>query len=178
MASFVNPADQYTEDRRGSGVASGVGRPIYDPGMESTWESRDLPVLSAVVDICDENEWGEARPNVIADRTGLPLHDVNKALWRLAGERPPFFEVSDASDFDGREILSVSNPSGHAQRTVGTWPTAEGLTDRIAAAFAAAADAEPEVERKGVLRRGAEFFGGIGKDVTAEVIAKVITQGM
>jgi hypothetical protein len=57
-------------------------------------------------------------------------------------------------------------------------PRGPSLTSRLAEAFAEAADEELEPERKGFLRRGAEFFGGVGKDVTSEVIAKAIAQGM
>lgn len=89
---------------------------------------------------------------------------------------PPFIEV-------GRPYANgfyhlVGGVTGHARRTVGAWPTPESLTDRLAAAFVEAAEAETEPTKKGKLRSAAEFFGGVGKDVSSEVIAKVITHGM
>lgn len=146
--------------------------------MEKTWEARDLPVLAAVVSICDEDDWGVAEPGSIAERTGLAVDQVERALWKLNGERPPFFEVSEASTFEAREIVSVGSPSGHAQRTVGAWPTPESLVDRMIIALQeAAASAESEEERSR-LQRAADAVGGVGKGVVTGVVTHVLTQGL
>ena len=59
-------------------------------------------------------------------------------------------------------------------RAVGQWPTAETLADRLPAAFSEAADDEPDPERKSRLRQIVGFLTETGKDVAAEVLAKVI----
>lgn len=150
----------------------------YGRAMESTWEARDLPVLAAVVEICDEDSWCNAEPSTIAERTGLSLEDVNKALWKLAGENPPFFEVSDASTFGGREIASVNNPSGHAQRTVGAWPTPESVVDAMILALQEAAENADTPEERSRLQRAADAVGGVGKGVITGVMTHVLTQGL
>lgn len=152
-----------------------VGISTYSRNMDSTWETRDLPVLDAVVKIYEET--GQAiRPRQIESVTGMEAAQVQKALRALLGEDPPFFEKGQGAM--GGHILLVGKVTGHARRTIGSWPTPQGLTDRFAQAFAEAADQEHEPEKRSVLKRCAEAFGGVGKDVAAQVIAKVILQGM
>jgi hypothetical protein len=145
--------------------------------VESTWETRDLPVLEAIVRLYDEgNQAVEARE--LTERTGFDYETVQQALWALAYEQPPFFDPIDTSTFGARDMAAVRSVSGHARRTVGAWPTPEGLADRIIAALNEAADNEPDEVKKGKLRRGAEAVGGVGKGVITDVLAQVITRGM
>jgi hypothetical protein len=124
------PAPRRDISTRGDGSLGEAGTRRHDPegasagsrSVESTSETRDLPVRAAVVAIRDEGAWGNAEPDQIAERTGLPREDVTKALWRLAAENPPFFRFSDDSTFGGREIRSISMPTRHGQRIVGAWP--------------------------------------------------------
>jgi hypothetical protein len=148
----------------------------YGP-MSSAWESRDLPVLKAIVELTDEGEDGLPSAR-IADRTGLDEDTVQRALWALAAEHPPFFTVVDGSSLAGRYILEVNSPTGHARRTVGSWPSPETIAAGLIAALQEAAEHETSDERKGRLRRAADALGGLGKDVLSEVIASVITKGI
>ena len=68
----------------------------------------------------------------------------------------------------GRKVTAA------ARRAVGQWPTAENLANELAVAFGEAADDEQDPERKNRLRQLASFLGETGKDIAAEVIAKVI----
>ena len=68
----------------------------------------------------------------------------------------------------------VTDVTAAARRVVGQWPTAESLAVRLAAAFSEAADEERDPERKNRLRQIANFLGETGKDIAAEVMAKVI----
>ena len=61
-----------------------------------------------------------------------------------------------------------------ARRAVGQWPTAESLTAALAEAFGTAAEHEQDPERKGRLRQVADFLAHTGRDMAAEVVAKVI----
>ena len=141
--------------------------------MDSTWETREMPVLAAVVQLCDEDDWGQAEPEQIAERTGLAVADVKKAVYRLLGEQPPFFQVADATTFGGRDFASVHSPTGHAQRTVGAWPTPENLSERIIDALAEAAESEEDPEKKSRL----SHKGDVGKGTLAGVLVRVLTQG-
>jgi hypothetical protein len=67
---------------------------------------------------------------------------------------------------------TVADVAGEA---VGQWPTAEAVVRRPAEALREAAEAEDDEESKSRLRQLVGFIGGeTGKNIVAEVIAKVI----
>ncbi|MGW3791289.1 hypothetical protein ACWD8I_08990 [Micromonospora arida] len=140
-----------------------------------TWEERDLPVLRAIVEMSDEGAW-YIEPHEIAERIGFDETTVKYALFALAGELPPFFNYKDISTYDGRDIGFISQPTGHARRTVGTWPTPENLADRLVQAMASAADQEPDEEKRGRLKAAASWFGNAGRDVLVDVTAAVVNR--
>lgn len=112
--------------------------------MVDTWESRDLPVLKAAVQLYDE----KGRPSRATDierATGFDKDTVQRALRALYSE--PFFERGVESS--GNQIIIVGNPTSAALRVAGQWPSPEALLDRLLAALQAAADDEdrPEEER-------------------------------
>ncbi|RKN48232.1 hypothetical protein [Micromonospora endolithica] len=148
--------------------------------MEDTWESRELPVLRAIVEISDEGV-RDMDSRDVAKRVGLDLETTLVALFALAGERPPLFKYEDASDFDGRDMCLIREPSGHARRTVGTWPTPETLADRLVQAMQQAADQEPDEEKRGWLRKTADWLGSAGRDIAVDVagtaLAKTVGAG-
>lgn len=141
----------------------------------STWEDRDLPVLCAIVEMADAGAW-HIEPEEIAQRIGFDENLVNVALWALAAETPPHFEYEDVSTFGGRAMAGIRNPTGHARRTVKTWPTPEDLADRLTRALAQAADDEPDAEKRSKLRAAASWFGNAGRDVLVDVTAAVVTK--
>jgi hypothetical protein len=89
--------------------ASVVGAAGDTAGMaEDTWNTRDLPVLQAVVDIYDDSGAYLTRATPVEWRTGLDHDTVQRALRRL-NSGPSYFEkVVDAS---GGEIIMVGPPS-------------------------------------------------------------------
>jgi hypothetical protein len=143
--------------------------------MESTWESRDLPVLVHIVEFYDEYGYSPD-PFDIAHACGFDDNKVaQRALRALEHEEPPFITGFDRV-MTGN-IIGIGAPTGHARRTVGAWPTPDALADRIIAALNEAADNEPDEAKKGELRRGAEAVAGVGKDVLTDVMGQVITRG-
>lgn len=139
--------------------------------MEATWVSRDLPVLDAVVRLLDGGEYA-AYVRDIAVETGFEPDVVVRALDALDGAYVlDFDKFATGGDPNPWRVLGVT-PA--ARQAVGQWPTAESLTARLAEAFSEAADEETDPERKGRLRQLASFLGETGKDVAAEIIAKVI----
>lgn len=145
--------------------------------MESTWESRDLPVLAAIVELADSGERNVSKA-AIHDRTGLDDETVLRALFALAGEQPPFFHYVDTSTFEGRDIDLIHSPTGHARRTVGAWPTPEGWVDRLVASLEAAAAEEPDAEKRGKLKSAAAIVGGVARDVVIRTASGAITGAM
>jgi hypothetical protein len=139
--------------------------------MEDTWVSRDLPVLDAVVRLLGEGNFAVQVAD-IADATGLDTKTVDRALDALHG--PYVSEYQKLMTGGIQDSWYVTEVTADARRAVGQWPTAESLAENLAAAFSEAADDEHDQERKSRLRQIASFLAETGKDVAAEVLAKVI----
>lgn len=136
-----------------------------------TWATRDLPILRAIVQLVEERDL--TRAEEIAERTGFDRETVNLGVRALRSEDPPFFTASASM---GGGFGSIHNVTGHARRTVGQWPSAEGLADRITEALAVAAERTDDEEQKGLLRRTARYFGSAGRDLLVDVTGAVIAR--
>jgi hypothetical protein len=139
-----------------------------------TWESRDLPVLRAIVEASDDGA-DHVEPEEIGRRTGLDEATVQRALWALAGENPPYFTYIDFTGMGSKEMGPVTGVSGHARRTVGTWPTPDAWAEQLIKALNDAAETERDPERKTRLRRAADAVGSLGGQVLGGVITTYIT---
>jgi hypothetical protein len=136
--------------------------------MRDTWFPRDLPVLDATVTLLGE---GAGFPDVadIAERSGLEVTDVARALEALDGEYVDLQTMmGDPAAWFVRKVTSA------ARRAVGQWPTPEGLVDALAEAFGNAAEEEPDAEKKSRLRQVGTFLSSTGRGVATEVVSKVI----
>ncbi|MCU1698974.1 MAG: hypothetical protein JWR34_5037 [Mycobacterium sp.] len=105
--------------------------------MPATWESRDLPVLKAAVELYEEKGRGP-RVSAIEVRTGFDHETVQRAL-RVLYTEPYFEEVATAS---GVGFIVVGKLTSAALRVAGQWPTPETQVERLIAAFQAAASDE------------------------------------
>lgn len=143
--------------------------------MEETWTSRDLPVLRAIVEVF-ERTGRVMHPNEIVQQSGLTGDQVERALNALEGESPPFITKLDRRGSGG--ISLIGRPTGHARRAVGAWPSAETMADQIVRALEEAAEREPDAERKGWLRKSANYLGNAGRDLAVEIGATAIGRQM
>jgi hypothetical protein len=73
-------------------------------------------------------------------------------------------------------IHGVGKATAQARQAAGLWPTPESLADRLVAALAQAAERETNEERRGWLKRTAEWLGSAGRDVAVDVTAAVISR--
>jgi hypothetical protein len=137
--------------------------------MEDTWFSRDLPVLDAAVQLFQSKDYVQVRD--LAEATGFEIGDVARSLLDMRG-----VYVSGIGSMGDQANWDISYVTPEARRAVGQWPTPENVVARMAEAFSAAAEREPDPERKSKLRAFGDFLGETGKAVAAEVIAKVIGQ--
>lgn len=128
----------------------------HTPTMADTWESRDLPVLKAAVELYEESG-RRLRPSAIEKATGFDKETVQRALRALY--REPYFEESTGSF--GGEIILVGEPTGDALRVAGQWPSPEAQLQRLIAAFeAVAADhSRSEEERSRAAKIGLWLTG-------------------
>ncbi|OBF42818.1 hypothetical protein A5719_10255 [Mycolicibacterium peregrinum] len=126
--------------------------------MPDTWESRDLPVLKAVVDLYEEKGRGP-RVTAIEARTGFDNDTIQRAL-RVLYTEPYFEEVSTAS---GIGWIIVGKPTSAALRVAGQWPTPENQVERLIAAFQAVAadESRPEEERSRATKIGLWLTGAL-----------------
>ncbi|WP_059018386.1 hypothetical protein [Mycobacterium sp. M26] len=127
---------------------------------ESTWDSRDLPVLRAAVDIY-ERTGRTMRPRQIEQETGFDGDTVQRAL-RVLNREPYFEKVSGAF---GGQFLMVGAPTADALRVAGQWPTPENQLERMIAAFEAVAadEARPEEERSRAKQVGLWLAGALSQ---------------
>jgi hypothetical protein len=139
--------------------------------MEDTWVSRDLPVLDAVVRLLDGGNFA-VRVVDIAGATGLDPRTVDRALDALDG--PYVGKYTKYMSGGNPDSWHVTEVTAAARRAAGQWPTPESLAGSLAIAFSEAADEELDPESKSRLRQIASYLADTGKDVAAEVLAKVI----
>ncbi|MDV3215254.1 LexA family transcriptional regulator [Mycobacterium avium] len=129
--------------------------------MADTWQSLDLPVLRAAVELYDQTGRNPSAAELGA-ATGFDNDTVQRALRALY--REPYFEKG--MDTWGGGILAVGPPTSAALRVAGQWPTPEAQLDHLVAALLAAADDEerPEEER-GRFKQAALWLGGTASKI-------------
>jgi hypothetical protein len=144
--------------------------------VEETWFSRELPVLQAIVWRFDDPFATPMDVGHIVDEVGLETDDVHRALVALWKARPPFLEGVEVDQVP--YPVQVTGVTERALREIGKWPNADVIAERIVAALNAAADREPDEEKRSRLRRAADAVGGLGKELFVEITAAVITKQM
>jgi hypothetical protein len=142
--------------------------------VESTWETRDLPVLDAIVRYFDEDD-GPEIPEVetFARITGMDPGQVARAVRALS---PRF--VKTQATLGGLMSVAIMGVTDEARQVVGQWPSPEVWVDRLVQALHEAAEREPDPERRGRLRAMAEGLGGFTRDVAVGVLSGGITQSI
>ncbi|MEH3129167.1 MAG: hypothetical protein PGN27_04300 [Mycolicibacterium neoaurum] len=132
--------------------------------MRETWESRDLPVLKAVVEIFIESGETSIDAGSIYRRTGMDKNDVQRALRALYAE--PYLDEKGKMAAASGELWYVGAPTGAALRVAGAWPTPEALLDRLVCALeTAGADEHRDEEERSKFKRAALWLGGFGSQV-------------
>jgi hypothetical protein len=140
--------------------------------VEPTWQSRDFPVLCAIVEAMEEHPGSEARLEEIAQRSGLGRADVDKAIVKLWAARPPYFEAITVEETHPIAVTSVTE---RALRETEQWPNPASIVDELIAAFSRAADSEQEPERKSRFRTIANGLSGFARDVAVGVISNKLS---
>lgn len=140
--------------------------------MDSTWQSREVPVLTATVGLFEEaGNIGVVRVSDIAQRSGLDADDVFTSLMAMKDIYVELHLVMAGGDPNPQMVSAVS---AEARRLVGQWPTPEALTDQILEGLSSAANAETDPVRKSKLQALADGATAVGKEVLVNVITGVI----
>lgn len=156
--------------RADNAISSGSG------ASRIAWDAT-LPVLQAVVDLYDQADAGE----------DVSQMDVNQRLERRDGDSDTSraFELLARSDYVVG-IDSIENvpgpltvaPTEKALKLLAGWPAdGEVALERLIAALQAQIEATSDEEEKGKLRRVLDAVQGVGENVAAEVLTKVMTGG-
>jgi hypothetical protein len=141
--------------------------------MQSTWESRELPVLRFAVEQFDDPDVRHLRIADIVAGTGLDEREVKSALLALHTASPPYVEgLTPAEVAYPIDLYGVTE---RARRVVGQWPTPEAWADRLVAALEQAAQDETDPRKRGLLRKGAGILGGVARDVVVKTALGEVT---
>jgi hypothetical protein len=127
--------------------------------VESTWQSREFPVLKAMVEALEEHLDSEARLEELAERSGLPLTDVDRATRKLWVARPRYFQGIAVED--ETIPIAVTSVTERALRETGQWPDPESLVRSLIDALQKAAETEADPDQKSRLTQAAETLKGI-----------------
>jgi hypothetical protein len=138
--------------------------------VKDTWAGRDLPVLDATVSLLEDSYM--VTVSDIADRTGLGLTDVARALEALDPTYVDFRKTTTGGD---PRFWYVLKATPDARRAVGQWPTPDSLIKSLADELTAAAERETDPERKGLLAYSARLLGDTLRDIVAVAAARVLT---
>ncbi len=139
--------------------------------MKDTWAARELPVLTAAVALLEDSYM--VTVSDIAERTGLQLSDVARSLDAMDPTYVDFRKTETGGD---PRFWYVRKVTPAAREEVGQWPAPAKLIDRLAAAFAEAAERDPDPVRQDQLRRASALFGGPVREVAVQVAANVMAR--
>jgi predicted transcriptional regulator len=137
--------------------------------LEDTWRERDLPVLSAAVELMERSYM--VTVSDIAERTGLDQAAVAASLDALHPTHLDFRKTETGGDPTFWYVLKVT-PEG--RRTVGQWPTAEGLVDQLVQAFRSAAFREQDSVRQAQLIEVAGMLADPVREVAVQAAATIL----
>lgn len=140
--------------------------------LPDRWTTRDLPVLRETARRIDAT--GEPlQPPEIAPVVGLESDEVAAA----------FVALVRAGYLDGRPIGSYNEPPSalitgvteRGMRTVGIWPSGEGV-DALVEALRQAEEATDDPEEQTMIRRAGAAVGGVSRAVMTDVLAAFISR--
>jgi hypothetical protein len=137
--------------------------------VEDTWASRELPVLSATVQLLEESYMVTVTD--IAARTGLEEQAVARALEALD---PVFVDFRKTTTGGDPTFWYVLKATPAARQAVGQWPSPESLVTALARELAAAAHDEQDAERKGLLVYAARLIDDTLRDVSVRAAETVL----
>jgi predicted ArsR family transcriptional regulator len=128
-----------------------------------------VQVLSAVVSLLEQSYM--VTVSDIAGRTGLEMSAVAQSLDAL---NPSYVDFRKTETGGDPTFWYVLKATPEARRAVGQWPTAEGLIDRLAQAFADAAEHEDDAEKHYQLRQAAGLLKDGVRDVAVKAAAAIV----
>src|ERR1700684_3383118 len=112
-------------------------RPVRAGTVEDTWGVRDVPVLSAVVELLDHSYM--VTVSDVAEKTGLDLAEVSRSLEAMD---PTFVDFRKTETGGDPRFWYVNRVTPEARQAIGQWATGESLVDRLVQAVGGGAAPE------------------------------------
>lgn len=134
-----------------------------------TWHTRDLPVLTAIVNLL-QRHGRPTGPQEIAAEAGLSIDETMSALRWLDKAKPPYFRsvVPYATDTPAR-IVDLEE---RALREVGQWPREQAVGEALVRELKAAIAAEPDPVKRTKYQALLDAVSQIGAAVAGEVVVR------
>ena len=142
--------------------------------LPDRWTERDRPVLMALARQIDNDGPDNVHMGDVADQTGLPGEDAERSLRLL--EQSGYLEVlRGPMMMSGDQSVHAVDLTERGRRTVGLWPSGEGI-DALVDALHQAEEATDDPEEKTLLRRAAGAVGSVSRDIMVDVMGAVIAR--
>jgi len=142
--------------------------------LPDRWTTRDLPVLREASRLLDGARRSIGAQDV-ALGTDLESDEVKVALATLV--KAGYLEGKELRSFGGTIDVMVSDVTERGMRTVGIWPSGEGV-DALVDALRQAEEATDDPEEKTLIRRATGAVGSVSRGVMTDVLAAVVRQQM
>lgn len=139
--------------------------------LDETWNRRDLPVLVEVAQRLDAGE-PMIRAREIAKAMTWEIRDVIAAMRALC---PAYIDGRPFNTMQGVIDFGATGLTERGRRTVGLWPSTEGV-DALEELLKQAADATDDADEKTLLRRAAGAVSSVSRDIMVDVVAAVVAR--
>jgi len=139
---------------------------------ESTWDTREMPILEAVADA--EAAGADATNDTIAEATGLEDREIQRGL--LALYEAQYLTGIEAAAEELCYLINIRLLE-RGRREVRQWP-AENAVDRFVEALSERIEETTDPEERSRLEKLREGALSIGRDVLVAVLTKVATGGV
>lgn len=144
--------------------------------MESVWETRDLPVLRALVEHFDAIDAYRLQVGQIAEMIGMEEDAVKRALRDLWDAEPrPIRGMMAAQEPYPVLVWGVTE---QGRRMAGAWPDPQQLTERLLDGLASAIAVEPDEDKRTRLQRAFETLRSVSREVLVQVATNALTGAM
>jgi hypothetical protein len=146
---------------------------MVDPQMDSTWATRELPILASALRQLDTGQQFASLEG-IREEVGLSVAQMRAGVKALESASPPYLATHTMHEGPARVGGFVTGVSERARRELGTWPTSTSVFDGLVTALRDAAENEPTPDKKTRLKGTVEVLTGFARDVAVTAIASKV----
>lgn len=139
--------------------------------VTSTWHE-DREALVKLVELYQDSFRPQTK-NDLAKALQISPEDAGKRMLRLASAAEPFGLFSDASTYEGREVI-FREPTERAYREVGQWPSLDSVREAFIDQLSEAIASEPDSNKKAGLKRLLDAFQGVAVGTANTILGRAL----